>query len=361
MIWFKLGTTHWLPRWSIHVATTVHYYEAILACSAIVVWHFYHVIFDPDVYPLNRACVDGRVSEEWYAGKHSLDAPPANGSPPQNQSTTSISMKTKNDRSNITIPITNFQVGDRAAWLIGGNARCAPAPVASKELCRLVLLGAPGVGKGTQADLLHQWCGACHLSTGDIFRAAKSLPPGEQTPAIKSALGFMARGELVPDETVLALVSERVQCLRCAGGYLLDGFPRTVAQAEALDQLLKAENLPLTGVINYELPIDKIVERLAGRRVCSSCKGITHVTGKLPSPETCPHCGGKLIQREDDRPEAVRVRMEAYRRSTEPLIAFYRQRDLLLTISAEGTAPEIMQRTTDALALRAQKKLGTKN
>ena len=100
-------------------------------------------------------------------------------------------------------------------------------PSAPKELCRLVLLGAPGVGKGTQAELLHQWSGACHLSTGDIFRAAKSLPPGEQTPAIKSALGYMARGELVPDETVLALVCERIRCLRCVGGFLLDGFPRT--------------------------------------------------------------------------------------------------------------------------------------
>ncbi len=361
MIWFKLGTTHWLPRWSIDVATTVHYYEAVLACLAVLVWHFYDVIFDPDIYPLNRACVDGRVSAEWYAGEHSLDARPANGSPPQTQSTICISMKTKNDRSTITIPVTKFQVGDRAAWLIGGNTSCATSPVPPKELCRLVLLGAPGVGKGTQAELLHQWSGACHLSTGDIFRAAKSLSPGQQTSAMKNALGFMARGELVPDETVVALVCERAGCLRCVSGFLLDGFPRTVVQAEALARLLKAEDLPLTAVINYDLPIDKIVERLAGRRVCSSCKGISHVTDKLPSPETCPHCGGKLIQREDDRPEAVRVRMEAYHRSTEPLIEYYRQRDLLLTISAEGTAPEILQRTVDALALRPREKLRSKN
>ena len=182
-------------------------------------------------------------------------------------------------------------------------------------------------------------------------------PPGEQSPAMKSALGFMARGELVPDETVVALVCERVPCLRCISGFLLDGFPRTVVQAEALERLLKVEDLPLTGVINYELPIEKIVERLAGRRVCSSCKGISHVADKLPSPGTCPQCGGKLIQREDDRPEAIRVRMEAYRRSTEPLIEYYGQRNLLLTISAEGTPPEILQRTVDALALRPRKKL----
>jgi adenylate kinase len=151
---------------------------------------------------------------------------------------------------------------------------------------------------------------------------------------------------------VLALVCERIGCLRCTGGFLLDGFPRTVAQAEALDRLLKAEDLPLTAVIDYELPLDQIVERLAGRRVCAGCKGVFHVTGQQSSPETCSHCGGKLYQREDDRPEAIRVRMEAYRRSTEPLMAFYRQRGLLLTISAEGTPPEILQRTVAALASR---------
>jgi adenylate kinase len=352
MIWFKLGTTHWLPRWCVDVATTVHYYEAILACLAIVVWHFYDVIFDPDVYPLNRACVDGRVSPQWYADEHPLDEPPAQSLTTQTQSTTFPSMKTESDRSGITTPITNGRVGERAAWLNGGKALCDVLPVPPKEVRRLVLLGAPGVGKGTQAELLHQWCGACHLSTGDIFRAAKGLPPGQRTPAIESALAYMARGELVPDETVLALVCERIGCLRCTGGFLLDGFPRTVAQAEALDRLLKAEDLPLTAVIDYELPLDQIVERLAGRRVCAGCKGVFHVTGQQSSPETCSHCGGKLYQREDDRPEAIRVRMEAYRRSTEPLMAFYRQRGLLLTISAEGTPPEILQRTVAALASR---------
>jgi formate dehydrogenase gamma subunit len=352
MIWFKLGTTHWLPRWFIDVATTIHYYEAILACVAILVWHFYHVIFDPDVYPLNRACVDGRVSPEWYAEEHALDARPINRSATQTQSTIYISMKTNNDRSSTNIPAANGGSGDRAAWLKGGEARCATSPVLPKEVRRMVLLGAPGVGKGTQAELLHQWSGACHLSTGDIFRAAKSLPSGERTPAIKSALDYMARGELVRDETVLAVICERVCCLHCPGGFLLDGFPRTVAQAEALERLLKAENLPLTAVIDYEMPIDKIVERLAGRRICSSCKGIFHATSKQPLPETCPHCEGKLEQREDDRPEAIRVRMEAYHRSTEPLIEYYRQRDLSVTVSAEGIAPEILRRTVAALALR---------
>lgn len=229
---------------------------------------------------------------------------------------------------------------------------CDNLPIPPREPLRLVLLGAPGVGKGTQADLLHKWCGACHLSTGDIFRAAKGLPPAERTPVIESALGFMTRGELVPDDTVLALVRERMPCLRCGGGYLLDGFPRTVAQAEALEKLLQAENLPLTAVIDYELAMDKIVERLAGRRVCASCKAVSHVDGKSPAPQTCPICGGKLVQRDDDRPEAIRVRMEAYHRSTEPLIKFYRQRNLLLAMSAEGTPQEGFQRTVEALASR---------
>jgi adenylate kinase len=261
-------------------------------------------------------------------------------------------MDTKSNRPGITTPMTQRRLGERAVWLQGGKALCDTLLVPPKEARRLVLLGAPGVGKGTQADLLHQWCGACHLSTGDIFRAAQGLPPGERTPAIESALGYMTRGELVPDETVLALVCERVRCLRCTGGFLLDGFPRTVAQAEALERLLKTEGLPLTAVIDYELPLDEIVERLAGRRVCSSCKAVFHVAGRQPSPETCSHCGGKLYQREDDRPEAIRVRMESYHRSTEPLIAYYRRRDLLLTISAAGAPAEIFQRTADALALR---------
>jgi adenylate kinase len=246
---------------------------------------------------------------------------------------------------------SNGHAGDRATWLQAGTSECATLPSPLKDPLRLVLLGAPGVGKGTQAGLLHKWSGACHLSTGDIFRAAETLPPSELTPAIESALGFMKRGELVPDATVLTLVSERHSCLRCSGGFLLDGFPRTVTQAEGLKQLLKAENLPLTAVIDYELSIDKIVERLAGRRVCANCKRVFHVTDKLSSPQKCPVCGGKLYQREDDRPQAIRVRMKAYHLSTEPLIKFYRQRNLLQTVSADGTPEEIFQRTVDALAL----------
>jgi len=245
------------------------------------------------------------------------------------------------------------QQKDRAAWIRGGKATCAepPGPVAP---WRLVLLGAPGVGKGTQAELLCERLGTCHLSTGDIFRAAKSCPPEERTPTLNAALAFMQRGELVPDETVLNLVRERKDCLRCGGGFLLDGFPRTVKQAEALQQILKDEQLELHGVLDYELPMDEVIKRLSGRRTCAGCKAVFHVVTRPPEREgVCDHCGGKLYQREDDRPESIRVRLETYARSTAPLTDFYRQRGLLIPVSAMGSPEEISQRTLAALNARS--------
>ena len=238
------------------------------------------------------------------------------------------------------------------AWLKGGETLCSnPPSKPAGRIWRLVLLGAPGVGKGTQAELLSERLGACQLSTGDVFRAAKCLGEGERSPALEAAMHYMVRGELVPDETVLGIVQERLRCLRCCGGFLLDGFPRTVAQAQALDSLLKKENVPLTAVLNYELPLDQIVARLSGRRTCSKCKAVFHSTNKPPRvKDVCDHCGGELIQREDDRPESVRVRMEVYEKSTRPLIDFYRKRGLLVTIKADGSAEEVYQRTR-ALAL----------
>ena len=236
---------------------------------------------------------------------------------------------------------------DRAAWLKGGSALCSITPPPSpKKNWRLVLLGAPGVGKGTQAQLLSERLGACHLSTGDVFRAAKCLADGERSPALNRALEFMRRGDLVPDEIVLDMVGERVCCLRCSGGFLLDGFPRTVAQAEALERLLQREKLALTAVLDFELPITEIVARLGGRRTCSGCKAVFHIEGLPPRMEgVCDHCGGKLIQREDDRPEAIRVRMAAYEKSTRPLMEFYQKRGLLVTVMAGKVPDETFQRT----------------
>jgi adenylate kinase len=246
---------------------------------------------------------------------------------------------------------------DRQAWLKGGNASCEKTPHGQGISSRLVLLGAPGVGKGTQAELLCAKLGACHLSTGDIFRAAKGLSECERTPALSAALEFMKRGELVPDQTVLDIVAERAGCLRCEGGFLLDGFPRTVAQAKALEELLAKQNVQLDAVLSYDLPLEKVVARLGGRRTCANCKAVFHVVTRPPKVEgVCDHCGGKLYQREDDRPESIRVRMEAYEKSTAPLADFYRQRNLLVPIEAEGTPEAIFERSIQALNARKANK-----
>ena len=239
---------------------------------------------------------------------------------------------------------------DRKAWIRGGTTRCEPLVKPNKLPRRLVLLGAPGVGKGTQAELLCANLGACHLSTGDIFRAAKALDASERTPALTAALDYMRRGDLVPDETVLALVAERMGCLRCEGGFLLDGFPRTVAQATALEKLLASEHLKLDAVLSYDLPLEQVVARLSGRRTCPNCKAVFHIEARPPKiAGICDHCGGDLYQREDDRPESIRVRMEAYERSTAPLADFYRNRKLLVSVSADGTPEDIFKRSLDAL------------
>lgn len=238
----------------------------------------------------------------------------------------------------------------RAAWLEGPSGVCPPRPAVATSW-RLILLGAPGVGKGTQADLLRQRLGACHLSTGDVFRAAAGRDACDQSPAMSAALGFMRSGELVPDSTVWEMVRERSGCLHCQGGFILDGFPRTLMQAESLKQLMDTEGLALDAVINYELPIAEIVDRLSGRRTCEKCKAVYHVTRQPSQVDgVCNRCQGRLFQREDDRPESVTVRMEAYERSTAPLIDFYRNLGLLLPIPATGTPEEICARTVSALS-----------
>jgi adenylate kinase len=251
-------------------------------------------------------------------------------------------------------------VRDRTAWLLGGDAVCKEQPPELERPLRLILLGAPGVGKGTQAELITSGFACCQLSTGDVFRAASSPDHGgcagwEPSPAMTAALGYMRRGELVPDETVLNLVSERVNCLRCRGGFLLDGFPRTVAQAEALDKILERENIKLDAVLSYDLPIEEVVARASGRRTCGKCKAVYHLTARPPAKEgICDRCGGALFQREDDKPETIRVRQETYARSTAPLIDYYKKKGLLVSISADGVPGAIFARTLDALAERIQ-------
>ncbi len=238
---------------------------------------------------------------------------------------------------------------DRAAWLVGPSAECS-APRQLAHPWRLVLLGAPGVGKGTQAELLHQSLGACHLSTGDVFRAAKSQTGFDLSPAMATAVDFMRKGALVPDSTVWEMVRERGRCLHCRAGFVLDGFPRTLSQATLLRAFMENEKLSLSAVVSYELPLAEIVERLSGRRTCEKCKAIYHVAQQPPLAEgVCDRCGGHLYQREDDRPESVTVRMEAYARSTAPLIEFYRDLGLLVPVPAAGSPAEICARTVLAL------------
>ena len=182
----------------------------------------------------------------------------------------------------------NVRRNDRAGWLLGPPQACTELPIPSANPWRLILLGAPGVGKGTQAALLNQQLLACHLSTGDVFRAAKNRNECDLTAAMRSALEYMRRGDLVPDSTVLDMVRERAACLRCGGGFILDGFPRTLEQAQALAELLAVQRIPLTAVINYELPSDQIVARLGGRKLRGG-RGWT----RLGRPRAETACRGK--------------------------------------------------------------------
>jgi adenylate kinase len=237
---------------------------------------------------------------------------------------------------------------DRLAWFKGGEAHCSVPPTDRNRPYRLVLLGPPGVGKGTQAERLCETLGTCHLSTGDVFRAAQCSD--NRSPALQDALDAMKRGELVGDDMVVSMVRERAGCLRCGGGFLLDGFPRTVAQAEALDAMLRENGVSLDAVVTYELPLEEIVDRLAGRRTCGACKAVYHITARPPKAAgTCDQCGAALIQRDDDRPESIRVRMQAYRESTSPLIDYYARLGKLIVVPADGSPEEILARSLTLL------------
>ena len=235
---------------------------------------------------------------------------------------------------------------DRATWIKGGPAQCSIPPKLRLQPPRLVLLGAPGIGKGTQAEYLCTGLEICHLATSDVLRAARCLADDERTPAMTEALQHMQHGEVVPDQTVLNLLNERLACLRCRGGFLLDGFPQTVAQARALENFLRDEQLHLDAVLNYSLPFEVVVKRLSARRTCQECRAVFHLEAHPPqTADVCDYCGGILAQHEDDLPEAVTARILAYEKATKPLIEFYVGRGLLRTISAEGSPERIYQRT----------------
>jgi adenylate kinase len=211
---------------------------------------------------------------------------------------------------------------------------------------RVVLLGPPGAGKGTQAKLLRDRFEACQISTGDILRKAVA----DKSPLGKEAESYLSRGELVPDDVIVRLVGERLKQKDCANGFVLDGFPRTLPQAESLEGILKTMALPLDAVLSIQVPHDVIVKRLAGRRNCQNCGASYHVNFDPPSNgETCDRCDGGLQQRDDDREETITTRLRVYESQTAPLANYYRERGKLREINGVGKVEDIQKRVIEVL------------
>ncbi len=205
---------------------------------------------------------------------------------------------------------------------------------------RLIFLGPPGSGKGTQAAKLLEKVQVAHISTGDILRenVAKSTNLGLQ------AKGYMDEGKLVPDALIVEMMKNRLGASDCATGFILDGFPRTVSQAEALEKMLGKLGMDLDAVVLFEVSDAVVIERLSGRRGCRQCGAIYHVRFNPSSRgEYCQVCGGELFQREDDREEVIRKRLDVYHSQTTPLIDFYRERDLLVEVEAEKSSDEVLK------------------
>ncbi|MBV6696455.1 adenylate kinase [Kitasatospora aureofaciens] len=212
---------------------------------------------------------------------------------------------------------------------------------------RIVLVGPPGAGKGTQAHLLAKTLSIPHISTGDLFRANI----GQGTPLGLEAKSYMDAGRLVPDEVTIGMAKDRMLQPDAANGFLLDGFPRNLGQAKALDEFLAEQGIKLDGVLDLEVPEDEVVRRIAGRRLCRNDGGhVFHVDYNAPKAEgVCDECGGELYQRSDDTEEKVRTRLEVYHTETEPIIDYYVQQGLVATISALGKVDEVTQRAIEAL------------
>lgn len=202
---------------------------------------------------------------------------------------------------------------------------------------RIVFLGPPGSGKGTQAQILAQTLGIPQISSGDLLREAVQ----NNTLAGKKAKSYMEKGELVPDSIVIELVQERIKDDKA---YILDGFPRNIEQAEKLDNVLSELGLPLDHVVNIEVPLEKLIERLSGRLTCKECNAIYHRVYNPPKKEgICDVCGGELFQRSDDTKAAITQRFETYKKQTEPVITYYREKGMLTTIDGTRSIEEIAQ------------------
>ena len=210
---------------------------------------------------------------------------------------------------------------------------------------KIIFLGAPGAGKGTQAELVAAKAGIPTISTGVILREAIK----NKTPLGVSAQSYIEKGQLVPDELVIDILTARLTESDCANGYILDGFPRTIAQAEALDKM----NINIDKVVNIYVPDEKIVERLAGRRSCSGCGATYHIVFN-PSADGvhCTHCGKELTQRADDKPETIIERLKVYHDQTAPLEEFYRNRGILCDVVGQEELSETTALTMKALDLK---------
>ena len=211
---------------------------------------------------------------------------------------------------------------------------------------RLIFLGPPGAGKGTQAVTTADELSVPHVSTGDILRAAAKA----DSPLGRQAAEYMNVGKLVPDELVNQLVAERLAEPDCAGGFLLDGFPRTLVQARALDDTLKAMGTTLDAVLYFDVPRQELIRRLTGRRACPDCGANYHVESLKPKVENiCDRCGTELVQRTDDKPGTVENRLSVYERETADLVDYYRQQHLLREVPGDLLIAEVHRRVLEAL------------
>lgn len=206
---------------------------------------------------------------------------------------------------------------------------------------RVVLLGGPGAGKGTQAQLMSRRLSIPHISTGDLLRAAVA----KQTELGRVAKRFMDRGELAPDELVINIIEERLGAGDCERGFLFDGFPRNPKQATVLESMLNRRKLALDHVVNLLVPRDDLVERLSGRRTCRDCGSMFHAKFDPPKREgICDRCGGPLFQRDDDREETIRARLDVYEETRAALCDFYSVRGLLREVDGLGASSEVLER-----------------
>jgi adenylate kinase len=212
---------------------------------------------------------------------------------------------------------------------------------------KLLIMGRPGAGKGTQAANIKEYYNIPHISTGDMFRARMK----NQTKLGLLAKSYMEKGDLVPDEVTIGIVEERLQEPDCANGFLLDGFPRNVSQAEALDNILSENNVKLDAVLDVNVEPQILINRIVGRRICKNCGATFHVEFNKPKKDgICDNCGSPLVQRADDTVETAGSRLKVYDDSTAPVLAYYQKQDLLKTVNGDQAVDKVFEDIKNALA-----------